>query len=542
MRGISCCAGNTSGLKKPLFCTASPAGAAVLAKSRICRKMRIITKSCKIILRIVNENAIIVRIIKDGAITLGAHDQLDAIPELLKSQRRINMILNRKIYRKLLDWKNECHGTKAIMVEGARRIGKSTIVEEFAKQEYESYILIDFAKKDKVVEEYFNQYLNRLEDFFMLLGTYYGVKLLPGKSVLIFDEVQMFPQARAAIKYLVADGRYDYIETGSLISIRENVNDIVIPSEERSITMYPLDFEEFAWALGEEQLVNYIKDCFEKREPLERGMHNKAMLLFKQYMLVGGMPKPVTLYIENGKNFSLVDAEKRDILKLYRNDIMKIKAQYRRKVLAIFDQIPGLLSQHEKRVVFKDIQEGSYADQYSDTFFWLSDSMISNECFLCNDPNVGLSINEERTYVKCYLGDTGLLLSHAFDENELLENEVYAQILNDKLSINEGMLYENVIAQMLVANGHKLYFYTHYSAEKHRNDIEIDFIISNNSKLKYQMYPIEVKSGKKYTTTSLNRFFEMYKKRIGESYIIHPRNLVIKDNIVCIPAYMTFCL
>ena len=452
------------------------------------------------------------------------------------------MILKRKIYSKLLAWKNECKGTKAIMLEGARRIGKSTIVEEFAKHEYESYILIDFAKKDKIVEEYFKKYLNNLDDLFMLLSTYYGKKLVRGKSVLIFDEVQMFPQARAAIKYLVADGRYDYIETGSLISIKENVKDIVIPSEERSITMYPLDFEEFAWALGEEQLLNYIKSCFEKREPLERGMHNKTMMLFKQYMLVGGMPKPVIVYIESGKNFSMVDAEKRDILKLYRNDIMKIKAQYRSKVLTIFDQIPGLLSQHEKRVVFKDIQVGSYADQYSDTFFWLSDSMISNECFLCNDPNIGLSINEERTYIKCYLGDTGLLLSHAFDENELLESEVYAQILNDKLSINEGMLYENVIAQMLVANGHKLYFYTHYSVEKHRNDIEIDFLISNNSKLKYKMYPIEVKSGKKYTTTSLGRFIDKYKSRIGESFIIHPRNLITKDNIVCIPVYMTFCL
>ena len=230
------------------------------------------------------------------------------------------MILKRKIYSKLLNWKNECKGTKAIMVEGARRIGKSTIVEEFARQEYRSYIIIDFAKKDKIVEEYFNQYLNNLDDFFMLLGTYYGVNLVARNSVLIFDEVQMFPQARAAIKYLVADGRYDYIETGSLISIRENVKDIVIPSEERSITMYPLDFEEFAWAFGEKQLINYIKSCFEKREPLERGMHNKAMMLFKQYMLVGGMPKPVILYIENEKNFSLVDSEKRDILKLYRNE------------------------------------------------------------------------------------------------------------------------------------------------------------------------------------------------------------------------------
>lgn len=452
------------------------------------------------------------------------------------------MVFRRKIYDKLLNWKNETKGSKAILIEGARRIGKSTICEEFAKNEYESYILIDFAKKDKTVESYFTQYLTDLDTFFMMLSTYFKTKLVNRKSLIIFDEVQMFPQARAAIKYLVADGRYDYIETGSLISVKENIKDIVIPSEERSIKMYPLDFEEFSWALGEDLLLEYIKKCFENREPLERNMHNKAMLLFKQYLLVGGMPKPIVLFIENNKDFSKADEEKRDILRLYRNDIMKIKAQYRAKVLAIFDSIPGLLSQHEKRVVFKDIQEGSFADQYTETFFWLSDSMISNECFLTSDPNVGLSINEVRTYVKCYLGDTGLLVSHAFDENELLENEVYSQILNDKLNLNEGMLYENVIAQMLTAKGHKLYFYTHYSEEKHRNDIEIDFLLSNNSKLKYKLYPIEVKSGKNYKTSSLLRFKEKYKNRIGECYIIHPMNLSLKDDVLCIPPYMTMCL
>lgn len=452
------------------------------------------------------------------------------------------MVFRRKIYDKLLNWKNEAKGSKAVLIEGARRIGKSTICEEFAKNEYESYILIDFAKKDKTVESYFSQYLTDLDTFFMMLSTYLKTKLINRKSLIIFDEVQMFPHARAAIKYLVADGRYDYIETGSLISVKENVKDIVIPSEERSIKMYPLDFEEFVWALGEDLLLEYIKKCFENRKPLERNMHNKAMLLFKQYLLVGGMPKPVVLFIENNKDFSKADEEKRDILKLYRNDIMKIKAQYRAKVLAIFDSIPGLLSQHEKRVVFKDIQEGSFADQYNETFFWLSDSMISNECFLTSDPNVGLSINEVRTYVKCYLGDTGLLVSHAFDENELLENEVYSQILNDKLNLNEGMFFENVIAQMLTSSGHKLYFYTHYSKEKHRNDIEIDFLLSNNSKLKYKLYPIEVKSGKNYKTSSLLRFKEKYKSRIGECYIIHPMNLSLKDDILCIPPYMTMCL
>lgn len=449
------------------------------------------------------------------------------------------MILKRKIYKKLLEWKNECQGKKALLIEGARRIGKSTICEEFGKNEYESYLLIDFAKKDKEVEMYFERYLNDLDTFFMLLQTHFGTKLTERNSLIIFDEVQMFPQARAAIKYLVADGRYDYIETGSLISIRENVKNIVIPSEERNINMYPLDFEEFAIALEEDLLVEYIKKCFEKREPLERSMHNQAMLLFHQYMLVGGMPMPVVAFIESKKDFTEADKEKRDILKLYREDIMKIDMRYRSKVLAIYDQIPGFLSQHEKRVVFKKLQDGSYADQYEETFFWLSDSMISNECFLCNDPNVGLSLNETRSYVKCYMGDTGLLVSHTFDENELLEDEVYKQILAGKLQINEGMLYENAIAQMLVANGHKLYFYTHYNENKHRNDMEIDFIISNNSRLKYKMFPIEVKSGKQYKTTSLNNFREKYKERIGESYIIHPRNLIVKDGIICIPPYMT---
>ena len=452
------------------------------------------------------------------------------------------MVLKRKIYDKLLNWKKECNGSKVLLVEGARRIGKSTVCEEFAKNEYQSYIIIDFAKKDAIVEKYFTDYLNDLDTFFMMLSAYYKKELFKRNSIIIFDEIQMFPQARAALKYLVADGRYDYLETGSLISVKENIKDIVIPSEERSIRMYPLDFEEFAWALGENLTIEYIKDCFKKRETLEEGMHKKAMLLFKQYLLVGGMPKPVVLFIESGKSFSAADAEKRDILNLYRNDIMKIKSQYRSKVLAIFDQIPGLLSQHEKRVVFKNIQEGSFADQYENTFFWLADSMISNECFLCSDPNVGLSINEVRTYVKCYLTDTGLLLSHAFDENELLEEDVYNQILNDKLSLNKGMLFENAIAQMLTANGHKLYFYTHHSEENHRNDIEIDFLISNNSKLKYKVFPIEVKSSKTYTATSLLRFKEKYKQRIGECYIIHPKNLAIKDEVLCIPPYMTICL
>lgn len=454
----------------------------------------------------------------------------------------IIMIFKRKIYNKFLAWKNESSGKKALLVEGARRIGKSTVVEEFAKQEYKSYILIDFAKASDDVKSYFHLYLNDLDTFFMLLSVQYGKELYPRESIIIFDEVQLFPKAREAIKYLVADGRYDFVETGSLISIKENVKDIVIPSEERHIKMYPMDFEEFCWALNEKPLIPYIRSCFEKREQVERGIHNKAMLLFKQYLLVGGMPKAVNEFLKMQKNFGAADIEKRDILELYRSDIMKIKAQYRAKVLAIFDQLPGLLSRHEKRVVFNRIVEGSSAEQYEETFFWLSDSMVCNECRRTNDPNVGLSLNESDTYIKCYMGDTGLLVSHAFDENELLEDEVYKQIFAGKLGLNEGMLYENMIAQMLTANGHRLFFYTHYNEEKRRNDIEIDFIISNNSKTKYRMYPIEVKSGTNYSIESLLRFREKFKNRIGECYIIHPRNLTVRDGILCIPPYMTICL
>lgn len=452
------------------------------------------------------------------------------------------MIFKRKIYDRFLSWKKESDGKKALLVEGARRIGKSTVVEEFAKREYRSYILIDFAKASEDVKSYFHLHLNDLDTFFMLLSVQYGKELYPRESIIIFDEVQLFPKAREAIKYFVADGRYDFIETGSLISIKENVKDIVIPSEERHVKMYPMDFEEFCWALNEKPLIPYIRTCFEKRVPLERSLHDKAMLLFKQYLLVGGMPKAVAEFLNRQKNFGAADAEKRDILALYRGDIMKIQAQYRAKVLAIFDQIPGLLSRHEKRVVFNRIAEGSIAEQYEETFFWLSDSMVCNECRRTNDPNVGLSLNESDTYIKCYLGDTGLLVSHAFDENELLEDEVYKQILAGKLGLNEGMLYENMIAQMLTSNGHRLFFYTHYNEGKRRNDIEIDFIISNNSKTKYKMYPIEVKSGTNYSVESLLKFREKFKSRIGECYIIHPRNLTVKEDILCIPPYMTICL
>lgn len=452
------------------------------------------------------------------------------------------MNFKRKIYKNLLNWKNQSKGSTALLVEGARRIGKSTIVEEFAKNEYKSYLLIDFSKKDKKVIEYFEDYATELDTFFMMLQTYFGVNLKRRESVIIFDEVQIYPQARAMIKHLVADGRYDYIETGSLISIHENVKDILIPSEEDSIKMYPMDFEEFAWALNENNLVDYIRLCFTNREPLDERLHHKSMLLFKQYMLVGGMPKPVKSFVDNNKDFNLCDKEKRRILKLYREDIMKIKSANKVKVLSIYDQIPGLLSKHEKRVVYSELENGNTISNYFDSFFWLDDSMICNECFNCSDPNIGLSINEDRTYVKCYMGDTGLLVAHAFDENDLISEDIYKQILNDRLSINEGMFYENAIAQMLVANGHRLYFYNHYNNEQHRNDIEIDFLISNGSKVNLKIYPVEVKSNKRYSINSLLKFNDKFKQRIGESYVIHPKNLQVKEDIIYLPSYMTFCL
>jgi hypothetical protein len=259
-------------------------------------------------------------------------------------------------------------------------------------------------------------------------------------------------------------------------------------------------------------------------------------------MIVGGMPKVVETFIENDRNFAKADSEKRDILNLYRNDIMKINTPYRSKVLAIYDQIPAFLSKSERRVMLSQIQRGTSFPMYHDTFFWLSDSMMVNECFNCTDPNVGLSLNEDRSFIKCYMADTGLLISHTFDENELADNDLYRELLLGKLSVNEGMFYENIVAQMLVANGHKLYFYTKYNEEKHRNDIEIDFLLSNASKIKHKIYPIEVKSTEKYSLTSLERFIDVFHNRIARSYVIHPKNLKVESDKLFIPPYMAFCL
>ena len=447
------------------------------------------------------------------------------------------MEIKRKIYLKILDWKRTNNGKKALLIEGARRIGKSTVAEEIGKNEYRSYILIDFNKASKKILNSFDD-LTNLDIFFQTISLEYNKRLYPRESLIIFDEIQKFPKAREAIKYLVADGRYDYIETGSLISIRENVENITLPSEERKIKMYPLDFEEFMVYMNEEILYEYISECYEKKQPLDQKMHAKAMHLFKEYMLVGGMPQAVLAFAKNGRDFAAADIEKRDILGLYRDDIKKAAKKYNSRVSALFENIPAYLSTHEKKIVLKDIEEGATFDRYDDPLFWLDDSMICNLCYKCNDPNVGFALNKNDSAVKCYMGDTGLLVSLAFSENEIADQQLYKQIMDGKLSLNEGMLYENVISQMIAAKGTKLYFYTRYSEEKHRNDIEIDFLLSNESKTNFKVFPVEVKSSKNYTTTSLGRFKESFGKKIATPYIIHPKNLVVDGEIIKIPPYM----
>ena len=451
------------------------------------------------------------------------------------------MDIERKVYQELLQWKKDTQGKKALLIEGARRVGKSTIAEKFGREQYRSYILIDFNIAPKSVKDNFEN-LNEPDIFFQNLSLEYNVRLFRRESLIIFDEIQKYPRAREAVKYLVADGRYDYLETGSLISIRENVEDITVPSEERKLRMYPLDFEEFSRAMGEDLLLDYIERCWREGRPLEQKLHAKAMRLFREYMLVGGMPQSVVAYVENNRDFYASDREKRDILDLYRDDIKKASRRYNSRVSAVFENIPGYLSTHEKKVVLSRIDDGARFAQYDDPLFWLDDSMICNLCYKCNDPNVGFALSKNDTAVKCYMGDTGLLVSLAFGENELADQQLYKAIMTGRLSLNEGMIYENMIAQMIAAKGRKLYFYTRYNEAKHRNDIEIDFLLSNESKTGFRIFPIEVKSSKNYTTSSLNDFRELFSGRIAHSFIIHPKSYAKEGMVTKLPPYMFFCL
>ena len=447
--------------------------------------------------------------------------------------------MRRKIYTELLKWKEEEAGRTALLIDGARRVGKSYIVENFAKQEYKSYIIIDFNRVNQEVTELFENYLNDLDLFFMYLSNYYNVKLYERDTLIIFDEVQLFPRARAAIKYLVADGRYDYIETGSLMSIKKNVKDIVIPSEERHLRMYPLDFEEFLWALDNESLMDFIKVFFEKKKPLGAALHRKAMDYFRQYMIVGGMPQAVERYVET-KDFERVDRVKRDILELYRADIVKHAQGYEMKVEQIFDDIPAQLQKHDKKFKLSSLKKEARFRDYEDAIFWLSDAMIVNVCYNSTAPNIGLKLNMDRVTMKCYMADTGLLISHAFDENGIVSEEIYKKLLFDKLEVNKGMIMENIVAQMLVASGHKLYFYNNPSRDDASLRMEIDFLIAK-SKItsKHNISPIEVKSGGKYTLTSLKKCREKYTEQLDTLSVLHKNDLKVEEGIVYLPLYMT---
>ena len=450
-------------------------------------------------------------------------------------------MMKRKIYNEMLLWKQNAQGKSALMIDGARRIGKSYIVEEFAKNEYKSYILVDFNNADDNLIEIFDKYLRNLDVFFSYLALYYNVTLYPRDTVIVFDEVQLYPKARAAIKYLVKDGRYDYIETGSLVSINRNVKDIVIPSEEHRINMYPMDFEEFLWAVGDEQLMPFIRMCFEKKQKLGP-LHRKAMSHFRHYMIVGGMPQAVAEYVETN-DFMKVDMVKRNILSLYKADIEKYAVGNEMKVKAIFDEIPSALSRHEKKFRLASISDKARYREYESSFFWLAESRVVNICYNSTAPDIGLRMNEERTTLKCYMADTGLLISHAFNLKTIMGNELYLKLALGKLEVNEGMLVENVVAQMLKASGHELFFYSNNSKDSAEDRMEIDFLVSKPVITnRHNISPIEVKSSNSYTITSLNKLRTKFAPMLAESYVLHPADVEVKDGVVYLPLFMASLL
>lgn len=447
--------------------------------------------------------------------------------------------MERKIYGELLKWKREDAGKTALLIDGARRVGKSYIVERFARKEYKNYILVDFNRVSKEVTELFINYLNDLDTFFLYLSSFYNVKLYERETLIIFDEVHLFPRARAAIKYLVADGRYDYIETGSLMSIKKNVRDIVIPSEERHIKMYPLDFEEFLWALSNETLMDFVRICFEEKKPLGQAIHRKAMDYFRQYLIVGGMPQAVKAYVDT-HDFDKVDRIKRNILELYRADIVKHAEGYEVKVEQIFENIPAQLQKHDRKFRLSSLKKEARFREYEDAIFWLYDAMIVNNCYNSTAPNVGLRLNMDRMTLKCYMADTGLLISHAFDENGIVSEEIYKKLLFDKLEVNKGMIIENIAAQMLTAAGHKLYFYSNSSREDATSRMEIDFLVAKSKiSSRHNISPIEVKSGKNYTLSSLKKFMGKYKEQLNTAYVLHTGDLKVDGGITYLPLYMT---
>ena len=448
--------------------------------------------------------------------------------------------MERKIYQRLKQWKEE-GGRTALLIDGARRVGKTHIALEFAKREYKTFLFIDFNRAGSAVKTLFNEGLEDLETFFATLSALYNVRLHKRESLVVFDEVQLFPRARAAIKYLVEDGRFDYLETGSLMSIKRNVQDIVIPSEEEHVRMFPMDFEEFLWALGYETLMPFIQECFANKRALGQALHHKAMDLFRQYMIVGGMPQVVDNFARN-RDFALADRVKRTILDLYRADIAKHAVGYETRVRSIFEEIPSQLQKHEKKFRLSSLKKEARFRDYKDALFWLDDAMIVNTCYNSTEPNVGLNLNSERTTLKCYMADTGLLLSHAFDEKAIVSQRLYPQLF-ERLEINRGMLVENIVAQMLAASNHKLYFYSNSSREDAASRMEIDFLIAGSTlSSRHNISPIEVKSGKNYTLSSLKKFMSKYAGMLQTPYVVHPRDMREEGGIVFLPYYMVPCL
>lgn len=440
----------------------------------------------------------------------------------------MDRIFKRKLYSRLVEWKQEQQGKTAILIEGARRVGKSTLVEEFAKNEYESYILIDFNKASKDVFALFDDLMN-LDYIFLQLQTIYNVILKVRKSVIIFDEVQKCPQARQAIKYLVADGRYDYIETGSLISIKKNTQQITIPSEEERISMFPMDFEEFRWALGDEATMPLLKMYFDKRMPLDKA-HRTKMRDLRLYMLVGGMPQAVNAYI-GSNNLSVVDQVKRGIIRLYQEDFQKLDPTGRLETL--FMEIPSQLSQTNNRFKPYSVLGEVDDDKLFEYLKKLEDSKTTLFSYHSNDPQVGMSLTKEISKFKVFCADTGLFVTLAFWDKDFTENVIYQKLLNDKLSANLGYVYENLVAQMLAASGNKLFYYTWPKDSTH--SYEIDFLLSRGTKL----HPIEVKSSGYNAHTSLDAFCVKYSHIIDKRYLVYTKDLKKDAETLLVPVYMT---
>jgi predicted AAA+ superfamily ATPase len=443
----------------------------------------------------------------------------------------MELIFKRKLYRRLLEWKRVRKGRTAILIEGARRVGKSTLVEQFAKNEYESYILIDFNKASNEVKSLFNNLMN-LDFIFLQLQSLYNVVLKKRKSVIIFDEVQNCPLARQAIKYLVNDGRYDYIETGSLISIKKNTKDITLPSEEERITLHPMDYEEFRWALGDKATVPLLRSFYENKMPLANAFRDK-MRDFRLYMLVGGMPQAVSAYIETN-NFSMVDQVKRGIVQIYRDDFQKLDPSGRLETL--YSEIPSQLSQTGNRyksyAVLGDVGEEKLMELMKN----LEDSKTALFSYHSNDPNVGMSLAKDISKYKIYCADTGLFVTLAFWDKDHTENVIYQKLLNDKLGTNLGYVYENVIAQMLTASDNKLFYYTWAKDATH--NYEIDFLLSRGAKI----HPIEVKSSGYNTHKSLDMFCEKYSSRVDKRYLIYTKDFRKDGATTLLPVFMTMFL